>query len=136
MPPANPALRVELEAERLRIGVIAQHARLAAVDPVTAARLHPNDSHRVQRALEIHALSGRPASAWHAEPTAGSRVPGRVLRYAVSPPDKDAFDARIQGIVDNWPQQVDGSRAVAIGVPQPPALEEIVSQYLDDFGPR
>ena len=95
LPPANPALRVELEAERLRIGVIAQHARLAAVDPVTAARLHPNDSHRVQRALEIHALSGRPASAWHAEPTAGSRVPGRVLRYAVSPPDKDAFDARI-----------------------------------------
>jgi len=51
-------------------------------------------------------------------------------------PIVDAFDARIQGIVDNWPQQVDGSRAVAIGVPQPPALEQIVSQYLDDFGPR
>jgi nucleoside-diphosphate-sugar epimerase len=51
-------------------------------------------------------------------------------------PIVDAFDARIQGIVDNWPQQVDGSRAVAIGVPQPPALEEIVSQYLADFGPR
>lgn len=50
-------------------------------------------------------------------------------------PIVDAFDARIQGIVDNWPQQVDGSRAVAIGVPQPPALEEIVGQYLDDFGP-
>jgi nucleoside-diphosphate-sugar epimerase len=51
-------------------------------------------------------------------------------------PIVDAFDARIQGIVDNWPQQVDGSRAVAIGLPQPPALEEIVSQYLEDFGPR
>jgi nucleoside-diphosphate-sugar epimerase len=50
-------------------------------------------------------------------------------------PIVDAFDARIQGIVDNWPQQVDGSRAVAIGIPQPPALGEIVGQYLDDFGP-
>ncbi len=51
-------------------------------------------------------------------------------------PIVDASDARIQGIVDNWPQQVDGSRAVAIGIPHPPALEEIVSQYLEDFGPR
>ena len=50
-------------------------------------------------------------------------------------PIVDAFDARIQGIVDNWPQQVDGSRAIAIGAPPPPPLEEIVGQYLDDFGP-
>jgi D-erythronate 2-dehydrogenase len=47
----------------------------------------------------------------------------------------DAFDARIQSIVDNWPQQVDGSRAIALGLPQPPALEEIVRHYLNDFGP-
>ncbi len=51
-------------------------------------------------------------------------------------PIVDAFDARIQGIVDNWPQQVDGSRAMALGVPQPPPLEEIVGHYLDDFGSR
>lgn len=95
LPPADPALRLELEAERVRIGVEAQHARLAAIDPITAARLHPNDSQRVQRALEIHRLSGRAASAWHAEPTASDRVPGRVLRYAVSPPDKAVFDRRI-----------------------------------------
>ena len=50
-------------------------------------------------------------------------------------PIVDAFDARIQGIVDNWPQQVDGSRAIAIGAPPPPPLEEIVGQYMDDFGP-
>ena len=49
-------------------------------------------------------------------------------------PIVDAFDARIQGIVDNWPQQVGGSRAVALGVPEPPSLRDIVSQYLDDFG--
>ena len=48
----------------------------------------------------------------------------------------DAFDARIQGIVDNWPQQVDGARAVEIGLPVPPPLKQIVSEYLADFGPR
>jgi nucleoside-diphosphate-sugar epimerase len=47
----------------------------------------------------------------------------------------DAFDARIQGIVDNWPQHVDGSRALAIGMPAPPPLVEIVRQYADDFLP-
>ncbi len=46
----------------------------------------------------------------------------------------DAFDARIQGIVDNWPVAVDGSRAVALGLPSPPPLEQIVHQYLEDFG--
>lgn len=45
----------------------------------------------------------------------------------------DAFDARIQGIVDNWPQQVDGSRAEAIGVLRPPELKVIVEQYVEDF---
>lgn len=95
LPSADPALRRELEAERERLGPEGQHALLAAVDPVTAARLHPNDAQRVQRALEIHRLSGRPASEWHADPKAEGRVPGRVLRYAVRPPDKALFDQRM-----------------------------------------
>jgi D-erythronate 2-dehydrogenase len=49
-------------------------------------------------------------------------------------PVVDAFDARIQGIVDNWPQQVDGARAEAIGLPKPPELKVIVKEYLADFG--
>lgn len=48
-------------------------------------------------------------------------------------PIVDAFDARIQGIVDNWPQQLDGSRALEIGLPQPPNLKVIVEQFVDDF---
>jgi nucleoside-diphosphate-sugar epimerase len=48
-------------------------------------------------------------------------------------PIVDAFDARIQGIVDNWPQQVDGARAVEIGIPRPPELKVIVEQYVEDF---
>jgi D-erythronate 2-dehydrogenase len=46
----------------------------------------------------------------------------------------DAFDARIQGIVDNWPTAVDGARAVRLGLPRPPDLRQIVEQYLEDFG--
>ncbi|MDR3404632.1 MAG: NAD-dependent epimerase/dehydratase family protein [Chthoniobacter sp.] len=51
-------------------------------------------------------------------------------------PIVDAFDARIQGIVDNWPVAVDGARALALGLPHPPPLKQIVEQYLEDFGPR
>lgn len=49
-------------------------------------------------------------------------------------PIVDAFDARIQGIVDNWPIAVDGARAAALGLPQPPPLKQIVEQYIEDFG--
>jgi nucleoside-diphosphate-sugar epimerase len=51
-------------------------------------------------------------------------------------PIVDAFDARIQGIVSNWARAVDGARAVALGLPQPPPLKTIVAQYLEDFGMR
>jgi tRNA dimethylallyltransferase len=63
-PPGDETLRRALEAEAERGGVAALHARLAAVDPKTAARLHPNDVRRVVRALEVHALTGKPISDW------------------------------------------------------------------------
>jgi nucleoside-diphosphate-sugar epimerase len=46
----------------------------------------------------------------------------------------DVFDPHIQAIVDNWPTAVDGSRAVALGLPEPPPLKQIVEQYLETFG--
>jgi nucleoside-diphosphate-sugar epimerase len=49
-------------------------------------------------------------------------------------PIRDAFDPRIQGIVDNWPQAVDGARAMALGLPMPPPLQAIVEEYLEDYG--
>lgn len=51
-------------------------------------------------------------------------------------PIVDAFDPRIQGIVDNWPTGVDGSRAAQLGIPPPPPLKTIVAQYLEDFLPK
>ena len=64
MPPADPALRRALDERAARAGWPALHAELARVDPATAARLAPHDAQRIQRALEVHALSGRPLSAW------------------------------------------------------------------------
>jgi nucleoside-diphosphate-sugar epimerase len=55
-------------------------------------------------------------------------------RGMVVGPIVDAFDAKIQGVVSNWPVAVDGARALALGLPQPPSLHDIVLQYLEDFG--
>ncbi len=65
MPKANPAIRAALEAEARQLGWPAMHAALALVDPVTAARLHPADSQRIQRALEVYRVSGQPLSFFH-----------------------------------------------------------------------
>ena len=62
LPQADLALRAQLDMEALRHGTPALHARLKALDPVTAERLKPNDSQRIQRALEIIALTGKPMS--------------------------------------------------------------------------
>ena len=64
MPPAAPGVRAEIEAEAARRGWPALHAELALIDPASAARLAPNDAQRVQRALEVFRVSGRPLSAW------------------------------------------------------------------------
>ncbi len=64
LPSADPALRLRLEAAAAAEGWPALHARLQAVDALTAARLHPHDAQRIQRALEVYELSGRPLSWW------------------------------------------------------------------------
>ena len=69
LPQADAALRARLEAEAAQLGWAALHGRLRSVDPVAAARIHPNDPQRIQRALEVHELTGRPISAWQAEAT-------------------------------------------------------------------
>jgi tRNA dimethylallyltransferase len=82
LPGADPALRAELDAEAERIGVPGLHARLATLDPETAARLNPNDSQRIQRALEIITLSGQAMSALLARQTKpGQRSPCCRFRW-------------------------------------------------------
>jgi tRNA dimethylallyltransferase len=66
-PPADETIRRRLSEEAVSLGGAALHARLAAVDPTSAARLHPNDVRRVIRALEVWELTGRPISAWQTQ---------------------------------------------------------------------
>ena len=65
LPQADEALRAELDGRAAREGWPALHEELARIDPVTAARLSPNDSQRIQRALEVCMLAGQPMSALH-----------------------------------------------------------------------
>jgi len=65
MPTANADIRAELEREAALIGWPAMHDKLAELDPITATRLKPNDAQRIQRALEVHRLSGQPMSSFH-----------------------------------------------------------------------
>jgi len=94
LPGADPALRAELEAAAAASGWPAMHARLAALDPATAARLAPNDAQRIQRALEIIALSGRPMSELLAlrEKTT---LPFDLLSFALEPGERAVLHARI-----------------------------------------
>jgi tRNA dimethylallyltransferase len=65
MPTANAEIRTILEQEAAQIGWPAMHGKLAEVDPITAARLQPNDAQRIQRALEVYRISGQPMSSFH-----------------------------------------------------------------------
>ena len=65
MPRADAAVRAAIDAEARAVGWPAMHAQLARVDPLTAARLAPADSQRIQRALEVYRVSGQPLSAFH-----------------------------------------------------------------------
>ncbi|MBB5191395.1 tRNA dimethylallyltransferase [Silvimonas terrae] len=94
LPQANPALRAELHAEAAQLGWPAMHEKLARLDPPTAARLEPGDSQRIERALEICILSGRPMSDLLAEPAAGP-VPYNLLKLALLPDDRAVLHERI-----------------------------------------
>ena len=62
LPSADPEIRAELDARAARDGWPALHAELMRLDPAAAARIHPNDPQRIQRALEVCYISGRPLS--------------------------------------------------------------------------
>lgn len=107
LPPAQPELRLAIEAEAAALGWPALHALLAEADPATAARLSPNDSQRIGRALEVYRATGQPLSAFHGrEPTAPALS---MPVISLEPTDRAWLHARIaqrfdqmlaQGLVD------------------------------------
>jgi tRNA dimethylallyltransferase len=123
-PGADPQLRRELEDEAERDGDAVLHARLAAVDPATATRLHPNDRRRVVRALEVAAATGRPISAWqtgHARP-----APAGVAVFALERPRVELCARIDQRVVEMFEQGlVEEVRGLASG-PRP--LSQVAAQ--------
>ena len=97
LPPADPATRRQLEARAAREGWPALHAELARVDPATAARLAPGDSQRIQRALEVWQLTGRPLSVLHTTKSiAGGAMPAPAWPlFSLEPGDRAWLHARI-----------------------------------------
>ncbi|ALD91470.1 tRNA delta(2)-isopentenylpyrophosphate transferase [Cupriavidus gilardii CR3] len=104
LPQADPQVRAELDRLAEERGWPALHAMLAQVDPVTAARLAPNDSQRIQRALEIHRLTGQPMSALLAREadarTFDGQAGSRFRAIALEPSDRAVLHARIEARFD------------------------------------
>ncbi|MDP2228318.1 MAG: tRNA (adenosine(37)-N6)-dimethylallyltransferase MiaA [Moraxellaceae bacterium] len=96
MPPADADVRARIAALAEAEGWPAVHARLAEVDPVAAARLGPNDSQRLSRALEVFEVSGRPLSVWHDEQRPPEALPYDITQIAIAPPDRTVLHQRIE----------------------------------------
>lgn len=105
LPPADESVRAQLMQEAHEKGWQGLHDELAVIDPVSAARIHPNDPQRLQRALEVYRITGRSLTDWQArkkEPgTVGawggesSSFPYRLINLAVCPPDRALLHQRI-----------------------------------------
>jgi tRNA dimethylallyltransferase len=101
-PPADPVIREEIEAEAAEKGWPYVHEQLAKVDPASAAQLHPNHSQRIQRALEIFRISGKPLSQFKSEQQESGSVLGPVskdyqlLQMALLPEDRLSLHQRIE----------------------------------------
>jgi tRNA dimethylallyltransferase len=99
LPEADPEVRARLDEEAARFGVPALHARLAGIDPESAARLKPNDSQRIQRALEIHELTGRPMSQLLAKADK-TALPFQLLSLSLEPSNRSELHGRIAARFD------------------------------------
>ena len=147
MPPADATVRAGLASEAAERGWPALHAELARVDPAAAARIHATDPQRIQRALEVHRLTGRPISAWQQLPGEG-RLPVRTLKLVLAPRDRSVLHARIEQRLDamlakGFLQEVQALRALpqmaAVAMPLDlPAVRAVgyrqAWEYLDGDG--
>ncbi|MBC7201979.1 MAG: tRNA (adenosine(37)-N6)-dimethylallyltransferase MiaA [Pusillimonas sp.] len=95
LPPANLEIRQELEDEAARAGWPAMHDRLLEIDPPAARRLAPNDSQRIQRALEIYRITGQPMSQLLAEQRPNREGQWHYVTISLEPSDRSSLHKRI-----------------------------------------
>ena len=94
LPSADDAVRAQLNAQVQAIGKEAMHAKLQLVDPVAAARIHPNDPQRVQRALEVYELTGKSMTQLHAEAQV-EEIPYQKIKLIIAPRDRAVLHEKI-----------------------------------------
>lgn len=142
LPAADADVRATLDADAASDGWPALHARLATVDPATAARLAPNDSQRIQRALEVFMLTGQPMSALLAAPAPVDHEAAqwRFAPIALEPSDRSVLHARIEKRFDvmlagGFVDEVVKLRARGDLLPEMPSMRCVgyrqVWEYLD-----
>jgi tRNA dimethylallyltransferase len=136
MPPAQPELRAAIDARAARAGWPALHAELAQVDPEAAARIHPNDAQRIQRALEVYQSTGQPITAWQRRTRPPTDVP--LLRWALWPADRPALKQRIRKrfeamLVHGWVGEVEQLAARPDLTGDKPALRAVGYRQLWDY---
>ena len=95
LPPADAGIRHRLEEEARELGWDALHRRLAGIDPAAAARIHPNDPQRIQRALEVHAITGQPLSRLQ-QRDGRPVLPFPLIKLAVAPSERRILHRRIE----------------------------------------
>ena len=95
LPDSDAQARERIDAEAAARGWPALHSELARVDPDTAARLKPSDAQRIQRALEVFRISGKPMSQLLGRGKSAA-LPFRLVKLALVPPDRGALHRRIE----------------------------------------
>ncbi|TNH08732.1 tRNA (adenosine(37)-N6)-dimethylallyltransferase MiaA [Testudinibacter sp. TR-2022] len=94
LPAADDKVRSEIEQIAKQQGWAYLHQQLQQIDPVAAARIHPNDPQRINRALEVYYISGK--SMTELTETAGEKLPYRILQFAIAPQDRAVLHQRIE----------------------------------------
>lgn len=95
MPSADPAIRAEFDQHAAKFGLASLHEQLKEIDPVAAARINPNDSQRLQRALEVYRLTGKTMTQLWAEQEA-QELPFELVNIAVMPKERSVLHQRIE----------------------------------------
>ena len=93
LPSADPIIRAEIEEKAAKIGWAGMHQELLVIDPVAGARINPNDSQRINRALEVFYITGKTMTELTEEK--GEALPYRLLQFAIAPQDRSILHERI-----------------------------------------
>ncbi|GJH42547.1 tRNA (adenosine(37)-N6)-dimethylallyltransferase MiaA [Pasteurella canis] len=93
LPSADENIRAEIESKAQQLGWAALHQELTRIDPISAQRINPNDSQRINRALEVFYITGKTLTTLTEQK--GDALPYQILQFAITPKDRQILHERI-----------------------------------------